>query len=214
MILQIAPYFGYLASLFLVLALVVTNDLRFRWFSFAGNVSFIIYSVMIFAIPVFITNLILLVINIYYLRKIYTRKEDFHLIRFKGDEELALRFIRFYHNDLKTYYPGFAPEQLQNKLNFVVLRDLAIANIFSVEVMPDGDAKVVLNYTPPRYRDFKVGRFIFDRERDFLYGQGIRRVVYPFEPYKKHITFLKAMGFTRSNKPGEFYSRNILPANP
>ena len=209
MIEQIAPYFGYLASLFLVMALVVNTELKFRWFSASGNIAFIAYSIMILAFPVLITNLILLGINIYYLKKIHSRKEYFDLIEFKGEEQLAQRFLDFYKKDISLYFPQFSPDQVKGKLNFVVLRDLVIANMFSVEVDANGDGYVILNYTPEKYRDYKVGRFIFEREKQYLLSKGIKRIIYRFEPYKKHRRFLEVMGFIPGNAGDEIFVKSL-----
>lgn len=196
MLQQIAPYFGYLASLCLIIALLVNSDLKFRWFNSMGNVSFITYSVMLAAIPVFITNVILLCINLYHLIKIYRRNENFDLLEFESDEKLTSKFIDFYRTDIAGYFPGFAPENLQNNLNFVVTRDVVIANMFSAAVQPNGDALVVLNYTVPKYRDYKVGSFIFEKEKDYLLSKGVNRIVYNEVVNKGHLDFLKVSGFT------------------
>ena len=80
MLVSIAPYFGYLASLCLIIALLVNSDLKFRWFNTMGNISFIVYALMLVALPVLLTNVILLCINIYALVKIYGKKEQFDMM--------------------------------------------------------------------------------------------------------------------------------------
>ena len=195
MLLQIAPYFGYLASLFLIIALLVNGDIKFRIYNILGTISFIIYGIIFSAWPVLLTNVILFFINIYYLRKLYEHKEDFELIEFSGDEKLALKFLHFYKEDIKTYFPDFNETQLRGNLNFVVLRDLVIANIFSAQVLENGDAVVVLNYTTKKYRDFKVGKFIFEREKQYLISKGIKRIVYNNAANKSHMHYLKTLGF-------------------
>ena len=164
MLLQIAPYFGYLASLFLIIALLVNGDVKFRIYNILGTISFIIYGIIFSAWPVLLTNVILFFINIYYLNKLLRHKEDFELIEFAGEEKLAKKFLQFYGDDIKTYFPDFDEQQLKYNLNFVVLRDLVIANIFSVSVQDNGDAIVAINYTTKKYRDYKVGKFIFEKE--------------------------------------------------
>ena len=72
MLQQITPYFGYLASLCLIIALLVNNDLKFRWFNTFGNIFFIVYALVLNAVPVLITNVLLLGINAYYTTSIYT----------------------------------------------------------------------------------------------------------------------------------------------
>ncbi|MES2430215.1 MAG: YgjV family protein [Bacteroidota bacterium] len=197
MLQTIAPYFGYLASLLLVIALLVNHDLKFRWFNTAGNVVFIIYAIVIGAFPVLLTNVILLTINLYYLIKVYTKKENFDLLEFKGDEKLTSKFLDFYKKDIDVYFPGIKAEDLQGKFNFVVIRDLVIANIFSATLHSNGDAEVIINYTLLKYRDYKVGRFIFEKEKQYLISKGVKRIVYTQPQNKKHEAFLLVMGFRK-----------------
>ena len=197
MLLEIAPYFGYLASLFLIIALLVNGDIKFRIYNILGTISFIIYGIIFSAWPVLLTNVILFCINIYYLRKLYAHKEDFELIEFSGNEKLAIKFLHFYREDIKSYFPDFNETQLMGNLNFVVLRDLVIANIFSAQVLDNGDAVVALNYTTKKYRDYKVGKFIFEKEKQYLISKGIKRIVYNYTANKSHIQYLKTMGFDK-----------------
>ena len=196
MIEQIAPWFGYVASLFLIIALLVNSDLKFRWFNGFGNVIFITYALLIGAYPVLLTNVILLVINVVYLVKIYTKKELFDLIEFSGHETLAIKFLDHYKVGVKDYFPNFTSDQIKGKLNFVVLRDLVIANIFSAKLHENGDAEILINYTVPKYRDYKIGKFIFEKEKNYLNSKGVKRIVYNHVSNKNHEKFLKVMGFT------------------
>ncbi len=197
MLVSIAPYFGYLASLCLIVALLVNSDLKFRWFNAFGNISFISYAILLVAFPVLLTNVILLCINIYALVKIYLKKENFDMMEFKGDEKLAQKFIAFYQKDIDAYFPQFAMAELKGRLNFVVTRDLVIANMFSADVLQNGDALVQLNYTTPKFRDFKVGSYIFEKEREYLLSRGITRIVYNQVQHKGHLKFLEVSGFKK-----------------
>ena len=193
-----APYFGYLASLLLILALLVNNDLKFRWLNTGGNIAFITYALVLHTIPVLITNLILFCINIFYLYKVYNRKEKFELIEFTGEEKLARQFMDFHMGGINEYFPGFNGLIPRDNLNFVVTRNVVISNMFSARVDEQGDAWVLLNYTLPKYRDYKVGRFIFEADRDFLVSKGVKRIVYDIPVSSKHRSFLKHIGFTES----------------
>ena len=199
MLQEIAPYFGYLASLFLIIALLVKTDANFRLFGILGTVSFIIYGSIFRVWPVLITNSILFVINTYYLVRLYRHKEDFDLMEFKGEERLTKKFLAFYDKDISNYFPGFRPEEFSGNLNFVVLRDLVIANIFSAELTPAGDAVVRINYTAKKYRDNKVGKFIFEKEKKYLLSKGVKRIIYEQVFNKSHAKFLARNGFTGSN---------------
>ncbi len=205
MLQQITPWFGYLAALSLIMALLVNNELKFRWFNTAGTVFFIMYAVILKAFPVLLTNGILFAINTFYLVKIYRKEENFDMLEFKGDEQLAQKFISFYRQDIATYFPEFNPANMQQHLNFVVTRDLVIANMFSAVIAGNGDAEVQLNYTVQKYRDYKVGRYIFDKEKDFLAAKGIQRIIYKKVANKKHEQFLKVTGFVKEQVNGQIW---------
>jgi len=207
--LSLAVLFGYVASFLLIIALLVNNDLKFRWFSVGGNIAFILYGSILQAIPVLITNVILLALNVFYLWKVYTRKENFELIEFKGEEKLVNKFLAFYSADITGFFPAFKATEMENNLNFVVLRDLVMANMFSASINGDGDAEIILNYTLLRYRDYKVGRFIFEKERDFLISKGIKKIVYKNVFNKSHLAFLKVMGFQQQVNMGQYWYKNL-----
>lgn len=210
MLQQIAPYFGYLASVLLAIGLLVNNDLKFRLLNTAGNVAFILYGVLLGAMPIILTNSILLAINLFYLYKIYNRKEHFDLLEFSSGGILVDRFLSFYQKDITAHFPGFKREQLEGNLNFVVLRDLVIANIFSAKLADDGTAEVILNYTVAKYRDYKVGRFIFDTENKYLLSKGVKIIYYTSVHHKQHEKFLSVMGFTLQELKGHRYlTKNI-----
>lgn len=210
MLQQITPYFGYLASICLIIALLVNNDLKFRWFNTLGNIFFITYAIILQAFPVLLTNLILFGINVFYLIKVYFRTEDFDLMEFKGDEKLAVKFLHFYEKDISGYFPNFRQDVFKRNLNFVVTRDLVIANIFSATVLENGDAEVALNYTLQKYRDYKVGKFIFEKERDYLVAKGVKRIVYTDIENRNHQKFLEVMGFQKDLSSGELRMHKLL----
>lgn len=203
MLQQIAPYFGYLATVLLAIGLLVNSDIKFRWLNTAGNIAFIIYGIILQAIPVILTNSILLSINIYFLVRIYNRKEHFELLEFQTGGILIDSFLSFYKTDIASYFPAFTKEQLAGNINFVVLRNLVIANIFSVRPNYDGTAEVLLNYTVPKYRDYKIGPFIFEKEKEFLLAKGIKSIVYTAVANPKHEKFLKVTGFTLQTTNGQ-----------
>ncbi len=207
----IIPVAGYLAFILLAISLIVNDDLKFRWINGFGCLFFVAYGVLIHALPIILTNGFLLVINTYYLIRIYNTYEDFDLIEFNGDEKLVFKFLAFYQADIKKYFPAYRHDQNENHLSFLVLRDMAIANIFVAELNVDGTAFVKLNYTVPKYRDYKIGRYIFDKENKFLLEKGVKTVVYKEVANKGHEKFLKANGFVKKNasKEQEWYVKTL-----
>jgi hypothetical protein len=192
---QTAVIIGYLASVLLGISLMMNDDLKFRWVNALGCLFFIIYGFMISAFPIVLTNAFLLLINVYYLVKIYRTTEDLELMEFKGDEKLIHKFLGFYKKDIHHFFPGYVYEPNEKNIRFVVLRDLVIANIFIAELKEDGTAVIQLNYTVPKYRDYKIGEFIFNKENKFLSEKGVKRIVYESVANKKYQKLLKKMNF-------------------
>ncbi len=193
---------GYLASILLAFSLLVNNDLKFRWLNTLGCLAFIIYGVLINALPIILTNSLLLLINLFYLVRLYKTDEDFDLIEFKGNERLVHKFLSFYKKDIDKYFPDYHHEERDNAISFVVLRDLVIANIFVATLTENGTAIVQINYTVEKYRDYKVGKFILEKERKFLISKGVKQLVYTSVPNKKHEKFLRVMGFDKKTYHG------------
>jgi GNAT superfamily N-acetyltransferase len=193
----LAQLLGYLAFIFLAVSLWVNNDIKFRWINSLGSLSFVFYGVLIHAFPIVLTNGVLFAINIYFLIKIYRRQEKFDLVEFRNDAALIPKFLSFYQKDIAAYFPGFVMGEGQNEIRFVVLRDIVVANLFVATVNTNGDAIVKINYTVPKYRDYKVGRFLFEEGKEFLRNKGIKRIIYLQVPNAQHEKFLKVMGFKK-----------------
>ncbi|MFZ4057937.1 MAG: hypothetical protein ACOYKE_07345 [Ferruginibacter sp.] len=207
----ISAILGYLASVLLAISLLVNHDLKFRWLNTFGCLSFIAYGAIIHAFPIILTNGILLLINVYYLIKIYRTQENFDLVEIKSDDQLIHKFLLFYERDILSYFPKFFYTQLNDTICFVVLRDIVIANIFAAKLDQDGSAIVDVNYTVDRYRDYKVGKYLFEKEKSYLLSKGANRIVYLEVSNANHEKFLKKMGFEKQPYMGSMcYMKSLL----
>jgi hypothetical protein len=206
----IAELFGYLAFILLAISLMVNNDIKFRWINGAGSLSFVLYGLFINAMPVVITNGTLLIINAYQLVRIYRNQEYFDAVVFRPGDEMIGKFLTFYQKDIHQYFPDFNIEENENDLRFVVLRDTVIANIFVAQTDAKGNAYVKINYTVPKYRDYKVGRFLFDKGNNFLLSKGLKKIVYKKVHHRQHERFLNIMGFEKQEIDGALcYAKNL-----
>lgn len=190
-------WIGYLASIFLAYSLVVTNAVKFRILNILGCITFILYGILIPAFPVIVANGLLLVINIYQFIKLQQSKEQFQYVSVEQQDKIVEKFISFYQKDIQDFFPKFQYlPTLQQQISFVVLRDATIANLFMATIDTNGCATVRINYTVPQYRDYKVGKFIFDKEKNFLVANSIKKVVYESVENKNHLNFIRVMGFS------------------
>jgi hypothetical protein len=85
----------------------------------------------------------------------------------------------------------------------VVLRDLVIANIFIAQIDHEGNATVEMNYTIQNFRDYKIGKFIFEREKSYLLNQGIQKIIYNKPIIMGHEEYILRMGFEKIIKEKE-----------
>jgi hypothetical protein len=196
---SIGELMGYVASVLLAISLLVNGELKFRWINSFGCIAFIIYGVLIDAFPVTLTNSVLLLINAFQMVKYYRTTEAFDLVEFTADEKIVTKFLDFYDKDIQAYYPGFKLQNEANDIRFLVVRNMTIANIFIASVQPDGKAYVKINYTIPKYRDFKVGTYVFKKRSDYLRSQGVNEIIYTSVTNKGHADFLKRMGFVQQD---------------
>ena len=190
-------WIGYLASAFLAISLIVSNSFKFRVFSSLGCLTFIVYGFLVNAFPVMLANGILLVINVYQLWKLTRIEEEFLFVPILPENRIVQKFLNYYKDDIKSYFPEFAFDKVvPNQVSYVVLRDIAIANMFVAVVNENGDAIMKVNYTVPQYRDYKVTKFIIERESNTLKSHGIKKLVYESVFNPSHLQFLKVVGFT------------------
>jgi hypothetical protein len=203
---------GYLAALFLATSLLVKRALWFRWINLFGNLTFILYGGFIHAFPVILTNSVLFAINMAQLASLYSRKEHFEFVQVRTGDEIVGSFLRFYRKDLAKYFPDFQFTDDTGRICFMVLRDMTIANLFVAHEVEEGKILVEVNYTVPQFRDYKVGKFIFDKDSDYLRARNVN-TIRTRSHLSEHTEFLKRIGFTATVINGEDYFEKKLNSN-
>ncbi|MGS0676339.1 YgjV family protein [Shewanella sp. 0m-4] len=68
---------GYLASVVVAISLMMSNIKKLRWWNLIGAALFVAYGLAIDAIPVALVNFFIVLIDAYYLVKLY--KADSHI---------------------------------------------------------------------------------------------------------------------------------------
>ncbi|MCX8059179.1 MAG: hypothetical protein N3A58_07175 [Spirochaetes bacterium] len=197
--------FGYIASLIIAISLLMTSIYKLRIFNLAGSFIFSLYGIFINSIPVFLLNLFICFINLYFLINIFKRKEYFSLYEVEVNYDYLQKFINFYIEDIKKYYKNFnlnkiKEESLTEKYYFYfILRDLLPAGLFILKKLSDQEYFIVLDYVIKQYRDFKIAKFIFFEKSDLLKSKGINKLVTKTSS-KNHKNYLKSIGFKEVNK--------------
>jgi hypothetical protein len=168
---------GYVASALIAISMMLSSILRLRLINLAGAAAFAVYGVLIGAPPVAILNGLIVVVNAYYLLRMLRTKEYFHLLSLRPDSDFLNYFLGFYAEDIRQIFPEFTYRPGAHQLALFILRDCTPAGVFIAEEHPGGELCVVLDYAIPRYRDFKIGHFLFVEQADFFRQRGTKEIV-------------------------------------
>lgn len=192
---------GYVASVLVAISLMMSSILKLRVINLVGSAAFTVYGVLIHAYPVAVVNLIIVFINLYYLRQMLGSREYFTLLRVKPDSEYLGAFLDFHRADVQRFLPGFAFRPADDQLIFFVLRDMVPAGLFIGEARGDGALRVRLDFVIPQFRDFKTGRYLFADQAKFFRDLSIREIL--SEPgSREHSDYLRRMGFAPGAEGG------------
>ncbi len=185
---------GYVASVIVVISMMMRSIKVLRWVNMIGAGFFATYGFLINALPVGFLNLFIVFIDIYYLIQAQVRKEYFKVLNTNSENEYLVQFLDYYKDDIKKYYPNFDFKQQNCQYIFFVLQNMSVAGVVLAKEYKNGVLEIVLDYTSPQYRDFKVGRYLYNVYIDKFNQAGYRELI-NFSSNKKTEKYLKKMGF-------------------
>lgn len=195
-------WLGYLSSIIVAISLLMSSIIKLRWYNLAGSILFAIYGYMIHAAPVAAINTVVVFINIYYLYKIYTEKEYFKLIEINEESNYIKGFFDFYKNDISKYFPEFKFTMAGTSISFFILRNMVPAGIFIASEHDEESLHINLDFVMPEYRDFKIGKFIFEDNERYFKDKGYKKL-FCYASNNEQKAYLKKMGFNRVNQDGK-----------
>ena len=196
---HIMEWAGYLGTGLIALSMAMRSIAKFRMINLFGAGLMAIYGVLISSVPVIILNTFIVGVDIYYLVEIYSKKESFEVLDVDKHDSYLRRFLDFYRDDIRNYFPGYTYEPAQTTRRFFILRNMMAAGLFIANREDDHTLRVDLDYVIPAYRDFKSGKFIFHQLRDAFLADGYRRVIASGET-RKHRKYLKKLGFEKTGE--------------
>ena len=193
---------GYTGSLLIAFSLSMKSLQRLRMVNMAGASLFIMYGILIGALPIVLLNSLTLSVNAYNLWRMWQKRDYFTLMQVRADSAYLKRFLEFYRKEISEFIPTyqFKPDDLQ--VVVFILRNMMPVGL--VIVKPEGEeARIFLDFVIPGYRDFRAGKFLFEESAEFYRQQGIH-VLSTAPGSLKHETYLKRMGF-HCEADGRYY---------
>ncbi len=185
-------WFGYLASFVVLISLTMTSIIKLRWINLVGCILFAIFAYLIDSVPTVFMNMGIACINLYFLYKIYTSKEEFRIINAPADSEFYQHFLQVNRKDIEKQ---INLEQLSTDYaSFYMLRNNNIAGILVGEKNAQGVFDIKLDYVIPQYRDFKLGNYYYQEHPEYFKEKGINTLKASAGD-KTHCLYLEKMGF-------------------
>jgi len=199
-------WIGYAASVTIAVSMTMSSIIKFRWINITGALIFCTYGFLIKAYPVGILNGFIVLVDIYYLTHIYSKKEKFEILEINSSSVYLKRFLKFHDARIQKILPGFKYNPDMNSVSFFILRDMAIAGLFLAHRENGNVLKVGLDYVLPQYKDFKNGKHVYFNLNQYFTDAGYTSVMAESKNVS-YIKYLKKLGFTETDKGT--YSREL-----
>ena len=199
---------GYAASVLVAISLMMSNIIQLRIVNMIGAATFSVYGILIGSIPVAGMNGFIVLINIYYLTQIYSDVEYFQILKVSKDSEYLETFLNFYQDQIVVFQPDFHSITSEDDLNIFVLRDMVPAGLLVGNIEERNKLVVKLDFVVPQYRDFKIGKFLFDENRSYFREKGIKEIV-AAPGNNKHNQYLEEMGFELAENGDKQYRLTV-----
>jgi hypothetical protein len=190
-------WIGYAASLIVAISLVMSSIVKFRWINLLGSALFAAYGFLIQAWPVCFFNTAIVFINLYFLYKIYSKKDEFKIIKTSDNESLLHEFVNFNKKEIEKISPDFDFNLSNKEYNYFITRNMALVGLFLAHKESDGVLSIDLDYVTPQYRDFKNGSFLYQFLTGTFQKSGIK-TLNAIGKTSAHQQYLKEMGFKNS----------------
>ncbi|QMS84902.1 hypothetical protein [Candidatus Xianfuyuplasma coldseepsis] len=194
-------WLGYIASAIVLVSLLMSSIVKLRWINLVGALLFGAYGFMILSYPTGFMNLGIAIIDIVYLIKMYGSKEYFTILPITEDHQYLDSFIDFYRDEIEQYFDLENIHIRDAKVKLYILRNMTTAGVFVADEVDDSTLEIRLDYAIPQYRDFKLGKFIFQENKAYFTEFGITSLIaYSYNPL--HDKYLRKMGFVETEENG------------
>ena len=201
---------GWAGSALLVWSLLQSRLLRLRAINLVGCVLLIGFNSAVGVWPMVGLNVVLAVINIFYLWRMLTTRHDdkaYRVVEVRPGDDFLAHILRVHHDDIVRFNPGFSAAVLDRPgtAAFVVVNGDEVVGAVVFHHDGDGVARVELDYVTQRYRDFTPGEFVFRRSSYFA-DRGCHTVL---TPPGMRAPYYGRLGF---EPHGDAYALRLTPA--
>jgi len=193
---------GYMGSLLVAFSLTMKSLQKLRIVNMIGAIFFIIYGLLIGALPIALLNGLTLFVNVYNLWRMWQQKDYFTLMQVRSDSSYLKKFLEFYRREISEFIPTYQFKPAEDQVVVFILRNMLPVGLVIVKP-EDEEARIFLDFVIPGYRDFRAGKFLLEESAEFYRQKGITRLS-TATGSKRHETYLKRMDF-KLEEDGRYY---------
>jgi hypothetical protein len=203
-------WFGYLASLVILISLTMSSIVKLRWINLVGAIMFSIFGYLIGSIPTGTLNLGIALIDIYYLIKLYRDEDDLSIVEIEPDSPFLDHFWRVNKKEIETIFKTDTVPA--GALVFLYLRNNAVAGI--LVGTKQGDLfDIDIDYVVPKYRDLKIGQHFLEEQQIMNVLPNVSSLQTRVS-HKNHEAYLKQVGFRRAEPGSALFTKELHHQNP
>ena len=200
---------GYTGSVLIAASLTMKNIFMLRKINLMGALTFAVYGLLLPAYPVLVLNSFIIIVDIYYLAGMYLKKDAFNLMPVLDPGHPYLnKFLDFYSNDIKKFFPDFALNKIEDANCYFILRNLVPVGIFIYREESQDVADILLDYAIPDYRDLKNAEYLYFAQSKFLKEKGIK-ILTTESSITKHIKYLQKVGFKADSDNNNIFKKKL-----
>ena len=201
-------WIGYLASSIVLISLLMSSIKKLRWINLGGALLFGVYGFAIGSIPTGLMNVGIVAIDIFYLVRMYKQKDFFRVLPIEDRSDYFKAFVDFYKDDINGFVDITNIDIDKAKIKLYILRNMTPAGIFVADEVDSKTLEIKFDYVIPMYRDFKVGNFVFESQREYFLSKGYEKFIASTDNVE-HISYIKKMGFELTDSKENLYIKNI-----
>lgn len=199
-------WFGYLASLVVLVSLTMTSIIKLRVINFIGCLLFAAFAYFIDSLPTMLMNLGIAGINVYFLWKINSTEEQFKLLVASVDSEYFEHFVSINQMEIEQQIP--IDELKEANTVFYMLRSNSIAGVLVGNNNEQGVLSVLLDFVTPEYRDLKLANYYYESHPDALKRIGVNTLMAK-PTTQEHREYLLNVGFQVIDATEGLYQKQL-----
>lgn len=199
-------WFGYIASLIVLVSLTMSSIIKLRLINLLGCTSFALFAFLINSYPTMFMNLGITAINMYYLWKYFKEEEKFKLISVSAKGEYFDYFLSTNRSEVELYAP--IEELRMANTAFFMLRNNMVAGVLVGNLDEKGVFSILLDYATPEYRDFKLASHFYETNPEIIKGRGINSLI-GTPKTEAHRGYLLRVGFKLVEGEDNMYCKSL-----